>query len=303
MKPGNGTTRWTGHGLDGGPRVLVVEDEPTVAAAVREGLGSAGFVVWVAGTGTEALSLWQRLHPDAIVLDLFLPDMDGFDVCKAIRRDDVVPLILTSRRRTEVDRVCGLELGADDYICKPYEVEELAARLRALLIRCRRYAGRQREEDHISAGALTMDRIRHEALLAGRKLDLTPKEFELLWALAKEAGRTVPARQLLWEVWGYDESIHTRTLDVHIGRLRRKLGDSAASPAMIVTVPSVGYRFETSARPASQISEEKRGRPDPLSPMPSGEQRPPREAVAAPTSSSHPSVQQKRSAGQYKRAA
>lgn len=245
-------------GPDGGARVLVVEDDPAVSEAVRQGLTAAGFVVWVAATGAEALGLWQRLRPDAILLDLFLPDMDGLDVCQAIRREDVVPLIIASGRDTEADRVCGLEVGADDYICKPYEVEELAARLRALLSRCRRYAGRQSAEGSISVGKLIMDRDRYEALLAGRRLDLTPKEFDLLWVLAREAGHTLSARQLLWEVWGYDENIRTRTLDVHIGRLRRKLGDSAAHPTLLVTVPSVGYRFETAQRPATPLDEEKR---------------------------------------------
>lgn len=247
-------------GPDGGTRVLVVEDDRAISEAIREGLTAAGFVVCVAATGAEALSLWQRLHPEAIVLDLLLPDMDGLDVCKAIRREDVVPLIITSGRDAETDRVCGLEVGADDYLCKPYEVEELAARLGALLSRCRRYAGRQPAEGSITVGKLVLDRNRYEALLAGRRLDLTPKEFDLLWVLAREAGRTLSARQLLWEVWGYDENIRTRTLDVHIGRLRRKLGDSAARPEIIVTVPTVGYRLQTPTRPASRLPEKKRER-------------------------------------------
>jgi len=233
---------------EGGARIIVVEDDAAVAKVLCDGLGAAGFAVWVAGTGAEALDLWRKVHPDAIVLDLALPDMDGFDVCNAIRRADVVAVIIASGRRAEADRVCGLELGADDYLCKPYEVGELIARLQALLRRCRRYTGRECEADTLRVGDLTIDRGRHEAKLGKRRLSLTPKEFDLLWVLAREAGRTVSARRLLWEVWGYDESIQTRTLDVHIGRLRRKLGDDAAKPFFIVTVPSVGYRLDAAAR-------------------------------------------------------
>lgn len=240
---------------EGGARVVIVEDDASVAATVHEGLRAAGFAVWVARTGADALDLWQKVRPDAIVLDLALPDMDGLDVCSEIRRADVVPLIIASGRREEADRVCGLELGADDYLCKPYEVGELVSRLRALLSRCRRYQGRHCEADYLSAGELIMDRSRHEAVLGGRRLDLTPKEFDLLWVLAREAGRTMSARQLLWEVWGYDESIHTRTLDVHIGRLRRKLGDDPARPFLIVTVPSVGYRFEAPTQSAMGVAD------------------------------------------------
>jgi DNA-binding response OmpR family regulator len=232
----------------GNLRILVVEDDPSMATALKQGLRGAGFTVWVAVTGEEALALWRRHDPDAVVLDLILPDMDGLDVCLEMRRHGAVPLIMASGRIGPADRVCGLELGADEYICKPFEMAELVARLRALMARCRRYSGyADAAEDAITVGPLLVDSARHEVLLDGLLIDLTPKEFDLLLALGRSANRTMTSRKLLWDVWGYDENIRTRTLDVHIGRLRRKLGVDAHRPCMIVTVPSVGYRLQSGA--------------------------------------------------------
>lgn len=231
--------------------MLVVEDDPAVAEAVGRGLAEEGFAVWLAGTGRQAMELWRSLDPDAVLLDLNLPDMDGLDVCSGIRAADVVPMIIASGRTAETDRVCGLELGADDYVCKPFEVREVAARLRALLRRTRRYRGLGPSDgDVVAVGGLRLDRTCHGVTAGGREIELTPKEFDLLWALAEEAGRTVPSRRLLWDVWGYDEHIRTRTLDVHVGRLRRKLEEEPARPRLIVTVPSVGYRLQTGAAEA-----------------------------------------------------
>jgi DNA-binding response OmpR family regulator len=234
--------------MAGGPRVLVIEDDLASAAALAEGLRAEGFVAWVAHSGEEALEAWQERQPDAVLLDLALPDMDGLDVCRAIRVGDVVPLIIATGRVGESDRVCGLEMGADDYVCKPVDPREVAARLRALLSRCRRYSGLAPSPDAVvELGDLMLDPEGRQVTLRGQPVMLTPKEFDLLWALAREADRTVSSRRLLWEVWGYDEHIRTRTLDVHIGRLRRKLGDGAGAARLIVTVPSMGYRLETPA--------------------------------------------------------
>jgi two-component system OmpR family response regulator len=241
----------------GAPRVLVIEDDASAADALLRGLTSAGFSVWHAATGDDGLALWRRHEPDAVVLDLILPDMDGLDVCLAMRggasshemcATGAIPLIIASGRTTPADRVCGLELGADDYVCKPFAMAELVARLRALVARCRRYGGYAPVADEaLEVGSLVIDPARHEVLLNDALIDLTPKEFDLLQALARSANRTVASRRLLWDVWGYDENIRTRTLDVHIGRLRRKLEADSRHPSLIVTVPSLGYRLQAPA--------------------------------------------------------
>ena len=236
-------------------RVLIIEDDEQMAQALAEHLRNEGFVVWTAGNGKEGLAKWRELEPDAVVLDLILPDMDGFDVCEEIRSESGTPIIIASARTSVTDRVCGLELGADDYLCKPFSVRELVARLKALLERCRRYAGYTAAEEIVEVGPLKIDRTNFEVRKNGEVVELTPKEFELLWALAQRAGRTVPSRKLLWEVWGYDESIRTRTLDVHIGRLRRKLEDDPHNPKLIKTVPSLGYRLEVSEATGEDVDE------------------------------------------------
>ncbi|MBC7287213.1 MAG: response regulator transcription factor [Armatimonadetes bacterium] len=232
------------------PRVLIIEDDPDVAAALQNHLTSQGFTVWVAPNGTDGLHKWRKIEPDAVVLDLILPDLDGYDVCNEIRREAATPIIIASARTSVTDRVCGLELGADDYICKPFAAKELVARLKALLQRCQRYAGLKPEAEVIEVGPLQIDRTNHHVLKNGQPIELTPKEFDLLWVLAQHANHTVPSRRLLWDVWGYDESIRTRTLDVHIGRLRRKLEDDPHRPKLIKTVPTVGYMLQGVPRPS-----------------------------------------------------
>ncbi|MCD6351882.1 MAG: response regulator transcription factor [Armatimonadetes bacterium] len=216
-----------------------------MAQTLRTRLEESGFAVWIASTGAEGLEHLRQISPDVLVLDLVLPDMDGFDVCAEVRRQSTAPVLIASGRTAEADRVCGLELGADDYLCKPYAVEELLCRLRTVLARWHRHLGIQPvpEDRSVRVGPLVIDAARHEVEKRGTRIALTPKEFELLWALAREPNRTVSARRLLWEVWGYDERVKTRTLDVHIGRLRRKIEDDPHNPRLIVTVPSVGYRL------------------------------------------------------------
>ncbi len=230
-------------------RILIIEDDAEMAQALASYLEAEGFAVWTAADGREGLQKWRELDPDAIILDLILPDIDGLDVCNEIRQESATPIIIASARTSVTDRVCGLELGADDYMCKPLSARQLAARLKRLLERCRRYAGYASSDEFIEVGPLRIDRASHEVTKHGQPVDLTPKEFDLLWALAQRPNRTVPSRKLLWEVWGYDESIRTRTLDVHIGRLRRKLEDDPHNPKLIKTVPSLGYRLEL---PSSQ---------------------------------------------------
>ena len=237
-------------------RILIIEDDIEVAKALAKHLTAEGFSVWIANDGREGLAKWRELEPDAIILDLILPDIDGFDVCNEIREEAATPIIIASARTSVTDRVCGLELGADDYLCKPFSARQLVARLKALLERCRRYAGYTSSEDVIEVGPLRIDRAAHEVTKDGRSVELTPKEFDLLWALAQRPNRTVPSRKLLWEVWGYDESIRTRTLDVHIGRLRRKLEDDPHNPKLIKTVPSLGYRLEVPASEGRVVPEQ-----------------------------------------------
>ena len=224
--------------------VLVVEDDASAARALRAHLEQHGFGVEVVMTGAEALSMHRELQPDVLVLDLGLPDIDGLDVCRRIRKHSEVPLIIVSARPTELDRVLGLELGADDYIVEPYDAEELVERVKASL---RRAEGRRPCRPPgavLDFGRIAIDRAAHSVTVNGKTRRLTPMEFKLLWALAERSGEVVRSEQLLMEVWGYPETVRTRTLDVHIGRLRNKLDENGRSPRHIITVPRIGYRFQ-----------------------------------------------------------
>ncbi len=223
--------------------MLVVEDEPDIRALIVHHLQRDGFVCRTAATGAEALRDARASLPDLIVLDLMLPEVDGLEVCRRLRADPrtaQVPVIMLTARADEVDRIVGLELGADDYVVKPFSPKELVARVRAVLRRARGAA----EPGHpLRAGALVLDPSRHTVELRGAPLALTPKEFDLLQALLEAAGRVLSRETLLNRVWGYAraDEIESRTVDVHVRRLRAKLGDEGRR---ISTVKSVGYRFE-----------------------------------------------------------
>ena len=217
-------------------RLLIVEDEDTIAAPLAEGLRREGFDVTRAATGAEALAAPEV---DLVLLDLRLPDMDGFEVCRQLRARSDVPIIMVTARGEEVDRVVGLELGADDYLVKPFGFRELLARIRAVSRRTgQRELGRDRET--LVAGALEIDLRGRRALLRGEELALTPKEFDLLALLTREPGVVVDRQQILREVWNTTWYGGAKTIDVHVGALRRKLGD----PAWIDTVRGVGLRLE-----------------------------------------------------------
>ncbi len=217
-------------------RLLIVEDEDTIATPLAEGLRREGFDVTRAATGAEALA---AAEVDLVLLDLRLPDMDGFEVCRQLRARSDVPIIMVTARGEEVDRVVGLELGADDYLVKPFGFRELLARIRAVSRRTgQRELGRDRET--LVAGALEIDLRGRRALLRGDELALTPKEFDLLALLAREPGVVVDRQQILREVWNTTWYGGAKTIDVHVGALRRKLGD----PAWIDTVRGVGLRLE-----------------------------------------------------------
>ena len=218
--------------------ILVVEDEPQIAGIVRDYLEHAGFAVIAAGDGAAALALVRARRPDALVLDLGLPRVDGLDVIRAIRRDSRVPILILSARGDETDRVAGLELGADDYVVKPFSPRELVARVRAVL---RRAEAVPLADERIVAGDLVLDLVRRRVTVAGRAVTLTPTEFELLATLAREPGRVWTRSQLLDAVHGFSLETYERAIDGHIRNLRRKLEPDETSPRYVRTVHGVGY--------------------------------------------------------------
>jgi two-component system, OmpR family, response regulator RegX3 len=223
-----------------GARILFVEDEASIAEPFGRALRRAGFDPVSARTGREALALAERSEPDLVLLDLALPDTDGRDVCRELRRRSDVPIIMVTARGTETDRIVGLELGADDYVVKPFSGDEVIARIRAVLRRAR---GGTRRPEPAAVGSLHVDPAARRATLAGRELDLTRREFDLLALLVREAGRVVRREDLMSEVWDDNWFGSTKTLDMHVATLRRKLGDDAAHPRWIHTARGVGYRF------------------------------------------------------------
>jgi two-component system alkaline phosphatase synthesis response regulator PhoP len=218
--------------------ILVVEDEPQIAGIVRDYLEHAGFAVITAGDGAAALALVRARRPDALVLDLGLPRVDGLDVIRAIRRDSRVPILILSARGDETDRVAGLELGADDYVVKPFSPRELVARVRAVL---RRAEAVPLADERIVAGDLVLDLVRRRVTVDDRAVTLTPTEFELLATLAREPGRVWTRSQLLDAVHGFSLETYERAIDGHIRNLRRKLEPDETAPRYVRTVHGVGY--------------------------------------------------------------
>ena len=219
------------------PTILVVEDESSIASFVALYLKNAGYTVRTASTGNEALTLAASEQPALIVLDLMLPDLDGIEVCKRIRQDSDVPILMLTARDEDVDKIIGLEVGADDYLTKPFNPRELVARVKSILRRSTP-AREARESAQIRHGDLHVDAGRREVRVGEDEIQLAPKEFDLLWELLDHRGLVLTRDQLLERVWGYTFAGDTRTVDVHVRQLRRKLGD--ASP--IVTVWGVGYK-------------------------------------------------------------
>src|ERR1043165_1986271 len=217
--------------------VLVVEDEASIASFVALYLKNAGYDVATAGNGAEALAAVERDHPALIVLALMLPDIDGIEICRRIRQKSDVPILMLTARDEDVDKIIGLEVGADDYMTKPVNTRELVARVKSIL---RRAAPERKEPESamLRHGDLTIDSGRREVKVGEQEIQLAPKEFDLLWELLDHRGLVLTRDQLLERVWGYTFAGDTRTVDVHVRQLRRKLGD--ASP--IVTVWGVGYK-------------------------------------------------------------
>ena len=222
-----------------GKRVLVVDDDVKTVELVKLYLNRDGYRVLTAYDGVEALRLAREGHPDLIVLDLMLPGIDGLEVCRTLRDESDVPIIMLTARTTDEDKLTGLSLGADDYVTKPFSPRELAARVRAVL---RRLPG-ERGPDEIKYGQLTVNFIRHEASLAGRPLNLTTVELKLLGVLIKEPGRVFSRAQLIEKALGCDFEGFDRTIDVHILNLRRKLEPAPSHPRYIKTAYGAGYKF------------------------------------------------------------
>jgi two-component system response regulator RegX3 len=228
--------------------VLVVEDEDSFIEALSIGLAREGFTVHAAKDGAQALAMFDSLNPDLVLLDVMLPRMSGIDVCRQIRQRSNVPIIMVTAKGAEIDTVVGLEVGADDYVTKPYRLRELVARMRAVLRRAPRESVDGSPDEVVEVDDVRVDLARHEVFIRGEQMSLPLKEFELLALLLAHAGRVLTREILIDRVWGADYVGDTKTLDVHIKRLRTKVEDDSGSPSRIVTVRGVGYKYERNRR-------------------------------------------------------
>lgn len=228
--------------MTAGPVVLVVDDEQSYRDALLVGLEREGFTVDMAADGKEALERYEKNPPDLILLDVMLPEMSGIDVCREIRSQSQVPIIMVTARTAEIDAVVGLEVGADDYVSKPYRLRELIARIRTAL---RRQTDTiEPDSDVIELGAVALDLSRHELRVGDELVAMPLKEFELLALLMANAGRVLTRDVLIDRIWGPNYFGDTKTLDVHIKRVRAKIEEDPKNPTRIVTVRGVGYRYE-----------------------------------------------------------
>ena len=226
------------------PTVLVVEDEESFIEALKVGLKREGFRVEVARDGMQALEMFDLVQPDVILLDVMLPRMSGIDVCRQLRKKTLTPIIMVTAKGAEIDTVVGLEVGADDYVTKPYRLRELVARMRAVLRRVPTERGGELSSSSLTVGDVALDPDQHEVVIRGETMTLPLKEFELLHLLLANAGRVLPRETLIDRVWGTDYVGDTKTLDVHIKRLRSKIEDDPSSPVRIVTIRGLGYKYE-----------------------------------------------------------
>lgn len=224
--------------------ILVVDDEPSITEFVSYNLRKEGWDVDVASTGDEALDLAAAKDFDLVVLDVMLPGMDGYEVCRRLRANSSVPVLFLSARDTELDKVVGLELGGDDYLAKPFGVRELTARVKALLRRAQP-GGREASVagERMDISGVVLDEGAHVATSEGRMIDLTPREFELLACLMRHAGKVLSRDQLLREAWDWEYLVETKTVDTHVKRLRDKLEAAGVDPNLVETVRGYGYRF------------------------------------------------------------
>ncbi len=220
-------------------KLLIVDDEPTILETVENKFRKEGFSTFVADSAEEGMRLFRRVKPDLVILDIMLPQRSGYDFCRAIRRDSQTPIIFLSAKADEADRIKGLEIGADDYVVKPFNLTELAARVKAIL---RRATGEPVKEV-IERSNLRIDPRSHEAWLGDKPLNLSPKEFALLYFLARNPGQVFSREALLDRVWGRDAFVSARTVDVHVRWLRTRIEEDAQNPTRLMTVRGVGYKF------------------------------------------------------------
>lgn len=228
------------------PRILIVEDETTLREVLKYNLELEGYVAKTAADGVSAVEMARSDPPDLIILDIMLPGIDGFEVCRRLRTDMTVPILMLTAKDEEFDKVLGLEFGADDYMTKPFSMRELKARVKAMLRRqvIIQSNAESSEGRIIHVDDLTIDLSRRQTLLAGRTLSLKPKEFDLLAFLAKNRGQVFTRDELLDKVWGYDFAGGTRTVDVHVRWLREKIEDRPSQPTRLITVRGIGYKIE-----------------------------------------------------------
>ena len=225
------------------PTILVVEDEESFVEALTVGLEREGFRVQVARDGAQALDLFDAVDPDLVLLDVMLPKVSGIDVCRELRRRSKVPIIMVTAKGAEIDTVVGLEVGADDYVTKPYRMRELVARMRAVLRRAPGEVVEVNGVDVLEVGEVRLDPDRHEVMIRGNDVALPLKEFELLTLLLEHAGRVLTRDVLIDRIWGHDYVGDTKTLDVHIKRLRTKVEPDPSRPVHIVTIRGLGYKY------------------------------------------------------------
>ncbi|MBA2280745.1 MAG: response regulator transcription factor [Actinomycetota bacterium] len=225
--------------------ILVVEDEDSFVEALTVGLKREGFRVQIARDGAQALEIFDAVKPDLVLLDVMLPVISGIDVCRELRARSKVPIIMVTAKGSEIDTVVGLEVGADDYVTKPYRLRELVARIRAVLRRRPlEDTARPLSGEAIEVGDVSIDPERHEVMIRGEQVQLPLKEFELLTLLLENAGRVLTRETLIDRVWGPDYVGDTKTLDVHVKRLRGKVETDPSSPTRIVTIRGLGYKYE-----------------------------------------------------------
>jgi len=230
-------------------KILVVEDDAAIREALSYNLNREGYEVESAGDGAQAIKTARSSKPDLIVLDLMLPELDGFDVTRTLRKESSVPILMLTARDDEIDRVLGLELGADDYLTKPFSMRELVARVKAMLRRAQMAKedadrAKKQGDSPLTAGNLQIDLLRHEVKLDNHEISLKPKEFELLLFLMRNQGQVFSRDQLLEQVWGWEFLGGSRTVDVHVRWLRSKIEKEPEQPTRIITVRGIGYRFE-----------------------------------------------------------
>lgn len=232
-------------------KILVVDDEPSIVKSIQYSLEKEGYQVVTAADGQQALEVCRREKPNLVILDVMLPSLDGYEVCRQIRSEMPIPIIMLTAKGEEIDKVVGLEIGADEYVTKPFSLRELLARIKALLRLVARYQEvKAATPDRIEIGDLVIDTGRHEVTIADKVLNLTLKEYELLKLMALNANKVLSREFLIEQVWGYDFTGEGRTVDVHIHWLREKIEKDPNNPMRIQTVRGVGYRFERRTTPA-----------------------------------------------------